>query len=91
MSSRRSCVALPYEKNFPSPDYDPEGGCLLAGGPTFHRRNEDASQLPTLVEELARWGSSEEDLQKILGGNVLRVMRQVAQVSYEMQTGGSSQ
>jgi membrane dipeptidase len=54
------------------------------------RGMEDASKLPNLVEELARRGYSEEDLQKILGGNVLRVMRQVAQVSYEMQTGGSS-
>jgi hypothetical protein len=46
---------------------------------------------PNLVEELVRRGYSEEGLQEILGGNVLRVMRQVAQVSYEMQTGGSSQ
>jgi membrane dipeptidase len=52
---------------------------------------EDASQLPNLVSELARRGYSKEDLEKILGGNVLRVMREVAQVSREMQAGGSAQ
>ena len=46
---------------------------------------EDASKLPNLVRELARRGYSEEDLIRILGGNVLRVMRQVEQVSREMQ------
>lgn len=55
------------------------------------RGMEDSSKLPTLVEELARRGYSEKDLEKILGDNVLRVMRQVARVSQEMQTGGSSQ
>jgi len=37
------------------------------------------------VYELARRGYSEEDLIKILGGNVLRVLQQVEQVSHEMQ------
>ena len=47
---------------------------------------EDASKLPGLVRELARRGYSEDDLIKILGGNLLRVMRQVEQVSHEMQS-----
>jgi membrane dipeptidase len=45
---------------------------------------EDVSKLPALVRELARRGYSEEDLEKILGGNVLRVMRQVEQVARQM-------
>ena len=49
------------------------------------RGMEDVSKLPDLVVELARRGYSEEDLTKILGGNLLRVMRQVEGVSREMQ------
>jgi len=45
---------------------------------------EDVSKIPALVRELARRGYSEEDLEKILGGNVLRVMRQVEQVARQM-------
>ena len=46
---------------------------------------EDASKLPNLVRELARRGYNEEDLKKILGGNLLRVMRQVEEVARRMQ------
>jgi membrane dipeptidase len=49
------------------------------------RGMEDCSKLPDLVRELARRGYSEDDLVKILGGNVLRVMRQVEQVSKSLQ------
>jgi membrane dipeptidase len=49
------------------------------------RGMEDCSKLPNLVLELARRGYSEDDLVKILGGNVLRVMRQVEQVSKSLQ------
>jgi len=49
------------------------------------RGMEDVSKIPDLVRELARRGYSEEDLTKILGGNVLRVMRQVEQVALQMQ------
>jgi len=47
---------------------------------------EDVSKLPDLVRELARRGYSEEDLKKILGGNLLRVMRQVERVGREMRS-----
>jgi membrane dipeptidase len=46
---------------------------------------EDVSKIPALVRELARRGYSEADLEKILGGNVLRVMRQVEQVAHQEQ------
>jgi membrane dipeptidase len=49
------------------------------------RGMEDVSRIPDLVRELARRSYSEEDLEKILGGNVLRVMRQVEQVARQMQ------
>jgi len=47
---------------------------------------EDVSKLPDLVRELARRGYSERDLKKILGSNLLRVMRQVESVSREMRS-----
>jgi membrane dipeptidase len=47
---------------------------------------EDVSKLPELVRELARRGYSEQDLKKILGGNLLRVMRQVERVAREMRS-----
>ena len=49
------------------------------------RGMEDVSKLTNLVRELARRGYSEADLEKILGGNLLRVMRQVEDVSHRMQ------
>ena len=38
---------------------------------------KDVSQLPNLTRELLRRGYSETDVQKILGGNMLRVMEEV--------------
>jgi len=39
----------------------------------------DVSQLPNLTRELLRRGYSESDIDKILGGNMLRVMDAVQQ------------
>ena len=66
-------------------------GSDFDGVDAIPRGMEDVSHLPDLVTELARRGYSKEELEKILGGNVLRVMRQVAQVSQKLQTEGSAQ
>ena len=42
---------------------------------------EDVSKYPDLIVELLRRGYSDEDVQKILGHNILRVMRQVERVA----------
>ena len=38
---------------------------------------EDASKLPKITQALLDSGYSERDIQKILGGNILRVMEEV--------------
>ena len=43
----------------------------------FPEGMEDASKIPNLVRGLMERGSSDEDILKILGGNTLRVMREV--------------
>jgi membrane dipeptidase len=44
-----------------------------------------ATDLPKITEALMARGYSAEDCRKILGGNLLRVFREVEQVSKEMQ------
>ena len=39
---------------------------------------EDVSKLPKITDALLRKGYSDQDIQKILGGNILRVMEAVA-------------
>ncbi len=51
-------------------DFNGTGGMLPVG-------LEDASKYPNLVYELLVRGYSDEDIQKILGGNLLRVWKQV--------------
>jgi membrane dipeptidase len=46
---------------------------------------EDVSTYPALTEELLRRGYSADDVKKILGLNILRVMRQVERVAGELQ------
>jgi membrane dipeptidase len=46
---------------------------------------EDCSKLPELTEAMLRRGYSEVDIRKILGGNTLRVMAEVEQVSRDLQ------
>jgi len=47
---------------------------------------QDVSMYPNLVAELLRRGYSEEDLEKILGGNLLRVWEAVEAAAAELQT-----
>jgi membrane dipeptidase len=42
---------------------------------------EDCSKLPKITEGLLRKGYSEDDIRKILGGNLLRVMEQAEHIS----------
>jgi membrane dipeptidase len=46
---------------------------------------EDVSTYPALSAELFRRGYSDADVTKIIGGNVLRVMRRAEQVSATLQ------
>jgi len=47
----------------------------------FPEGMEDASKMPNLVRGLMERGFSDDDILKILGGNTLRVMREVERVS----------
>ncbi|HEY2858848.1 MAG TPA: dipeptidase [Terracidiphilus sp.] len=46
---------------------------------------DSAADLPKITAELMKRGYSAEDCHKILGGNLLRVMREVEQVSKQLQ------
>jgi membrane dipeptidase len=56
-------------------------------GATMPEGMEDCSKLPRITEALVRKGYSDDDIRKILGGNLLRVMEQTERVSREMQAG----
>jgi len=47
------------------------------------RQLEDVSTFPLITQELLNRGHTKEDILKILGGNVLRVLRQTEQVAKE--------
>jgi membrane dipeptidase len=47
---------------------------------------DSAADLPKITQALVDRGYSAEDIHKILGGNLLRVFREVERVSHEMQT-----
>jgi membrane dipeptidase len=46
---------------------------------------EDCTHLPQISDALMRKGYTDDDIRKILGGNLLRVMEQTERVSREMQ------
>jgi membrane dipeptidase len=51
-------------------------------GATMPIGMEDASKLPRITDALLKKGYSEQDVEKILGGNILRVMEQVERVAH---------
>jgi membrane dipeptidase len=59
-------------------DFDGVGGATPQG-------MDSAADLPKITQALLDRGYSAEDIKKILGGNILRVFRQVETVSREMQ------
>jgi len=54
-------------------------GSDFDGGPTPPRPMRDIGDLPMLTEAMLRRGYSEERIRKFLGGNLLRVFRQITQ------------
>ena len=46
---------------------------------------EDVSMFPNLIAELVRRGWSDEDLMKVMGGNVLRALERAEAVARELQ------
>jgi membrane dipeptidase len=50
---------------------------------------DSAADLPKITQALLDRGYSAEDIHKILGGNLMRVFREVERVSREMQASGS--
>jgi membrane dipeptidase len=60
-------------------------GSDFDGISTVPQNLEDVSKFPILTAELLRRGYSKDDLKKILGLNVLRVMRQAEQVAARLQ------
>ena len=51
---------------------------------------DSAADLPKITQALLERGYSAQDIHKILGGNLLRVFRQVEQVSRQMQAEAGS-
>jgi membrane dipeptidase len=54
-------------------------GSDFDGGPTLPRGMRDVSDLPLLTEAMLKRGWSEQRIRKVLGGNLLRVVRQVTE------------
>src|SRR6266436_196646 len=54
-------------------------------GATMPEGMDDCTHLPKITEALMRKGYSDDDIRKILGGNLLRVMEQAEKISHEVQ------
>ena len=61
-------------------------GSDFDGVSTLPRQLEDVSTYPLITQVLLDRGYQEDEILKILGGNVLRAMRQAEDVSRRLQT-----
>jgi len=50
---------------------------------------EDVSKFPNLIAELVHRGWSDEDILKVMGGNVIRALEQAEQVARQLQAAGT--
>jgi membrane dipeptidase len=55
-------------------------------GATMPEGMDDCTQLPKITEALMRKGYSDDDIRKILGGNLLRVMEQNEKAARALQS-----
>jgi membrane dipeptidase len=60
-------------------------GSDFDGSPTLPLGLQDVSEYPNLVVELFKHGYSDSDVKKIIGGNILRVLRDAERVAGELQ------
>jgi membrane dipeptidase len=77
---------IDYIKNFIGVDHAGIGTDFDGGGgiPGFN----DASEALNVTVEMVRRGYTDDEIEKIWGGNLLRVWREVERVSAEIQAGG---
>jgi membrane dipeptidase len=59
-------------------------------GATMPEGMEDVTQLPKITEALLQKGYAEKDVEKILGGNLLRVMEQAEKTAARLRTSGGA-
>ena len=52
-------------------------GTDFDGGPTLPKDMRDVRDLPMITDAMLQRGYSEERIRKFLGGNILRVFRQI--------------
>ncbi|CAM1508497.1 Fc.00g053450.m01.CDS01 [Cosmosporella sp. VM-42] len=64
-------------------------GSDFDGIPTVPKGLEDVSKYPDLVAELLRQGVSDADASKVVGGNLLRVWKEVDAVAADLQAKGT--
>lgn len=64
-------------------------GSDFDGIPSVPEGLDDVSKYPDLVAELLRQGLSDEDAAKVVGGNILRVWRDVDAVALDLQAKGT--